>query len=68
MQITSMSDKNVLHGNNIERIIKNILMNHPIFRTTIDQILRNSNLNVRLSTKEAVAEVGGGFAISGTGL
>lgn len=54
-----MSDKNVLHGNNIERIIKNILMNHPIFRTTIDQILRNSNLNVRLSTKEAVAEVGG---------
>ena len=63
-----MADNSVIHDdNNIERLVRNIL-NHPTFRTTVNQILRNANSNIRTSTEESADEVKGRFASPATEL
>ena len=63
-----MADNSVPHdGNNIERLVRNIL-NHPTFWTTVNQILHNAISNIRISTEESVDEVRGRFASPATEL
>ena len=63
-----MADNSVIHNDsNIERLVRNIL-NHPTFRTTVNQILHNANSNIRTSTEESADEVKGRFASPATEL
>ena len=53
--------------NNIERLVRNIL-NHPTFRTTVNQILHNTNSNIGIFTGESVDEVRSRFPSPATEL
>ena len=44
------------------------VLNHPTFRTAVNQILHNANSNMRISTEESVDDVRGRFASLATEL